>query len=76
MRLRKRDGHWIAHFSMLWEVTVLTEAGDVWVPFAISQQNQPIGDIHAQTHTIRFTGDEPTMNTIAVSLLPSPPVPS
>jgi hypothetical protein len=70
MRLRKQDGHWIPHFSQVWEITTLNEAGDVWVPFALAQQNQPIGKIHAQSHTICFFSSEPTTTSIAVSLLP------
>jgi hypothetical protein len=72
MRLRKQDGHWIPHFSQPWEVTALTEAGDVWVPFSLSREHTAIGAIHAQSHDIRFFSNEPTTKTVAVSLLPSP----
>jgi hypothetical protein len=72
MRLRKQEGQWIPHFSQLWELTTLTDAGDVWVPFALSRQHQPIGEIHAQSHTIRFFDQEPATTTLVISLLPPP----
>jgi hypothetical protein len=73
MRLRKQEGHWIAYFSQHWELITLTEAGDVWVPFAVSQQHRPIGEIHASSHAIRFFSDNaPSTTTLAVSLLPTP----
>lgn len=74
MRLRKQEGEWIAHFSHLWEIMTLTEAGNVWVPFALSPQHQSIGEIHAQSYRIRFFDPEPSVTTLVVSLLPPPPV--
>jgi hypothetical protein len=72
MRIRKKDGIWIPHFSVVWEVTQLTDAGNVRVPFALSKHTQPIGDIDAQTHAIHFYNEEPGEDNIVVSLLPAP----
>ena len=72
MRLRKQEGHWIPHFSQLWELTTLSDAGNVWVPFARSQQHHAIGEIHAQSHTIRFFEQEPATTTLVISLFPPP----
>jgi hypothetical protein len=41
-------------YTMLWEVEHLAELGDVWVPFSLSRQMEPIGEIHAQTQTIKL----------------------
>jgi hypothetical protein len=72
MHLHKDDGCWRPHFSQPWEVTALTEAGDVWVPFARSREHTPIGVIHAQSYAVRFNGNEPDTKTLAVSLIPPP----
>ncbi len=55
MRLKqKADGSWEPHFTQVWEVEHLAELGDAWVPFALVDQSDAIGEIHAQTQIIRL----------------------
>lgn len=70
MRLRKVNGRWTPFFTVLWEVEALSDAGDAWLPFALPHTLHPLGEIHALTHTIRFTSDEPPTHNIIVTLLP------
>ena len=55
MRLIKHDnGRWKAHFTVAWEVGHLAEVGDQWVPFALPQTREPVGQIHAISYEIRL----------------------
>ncbi|WP_338258563.1 transcriptional regulator [Dictyobacter halimunensis] len=71
MRLIKReDGAWTAHFTILWEVTYLAEAGERWVPFARPHTDHPLGEIHAHTHAIRLYPGATLSARQVVTLLP------
>jgi hypothetical protein len=55
MRLVRQGDHFAAQFSFVWEVTVLTEREEGWVPLFLPERLQePIGAIHSQTHEVRL----------------------
>ena len=55
MRLVRQGDRFVAQFSFVWEVTVLTEREEGWVPLFLPERLQePIGAIHSQTHEVRL----------------------
>ncbi len=54
MRLVQKDSQWVAHFTLVWEVEHLAELGDTWVPFSLTSQSEPIGEINARTQAIEL----------------------
>jgi hypothetical protein len=39
---------------MIWEVERLAELGDTWMSLVLTGHQETIGEIHAQTHTVRL----------------------
>jgi len=71
MRLIKRDnGSWKVLFTVAWEVEHLAEVGDQWVPFALPQMREPVGQIHAMSHEIRLAPGVTLSARQVVTLLP------
>ena len=54
MRLVQKDSRWMAHFTLVWEVEYLAERDDTWVPFSLTGQSEPIGEINAHTQAIKL----------------------
>jgi hypothetical protein len=59
MRLVRQGDRFVAQFSFVWEVTVLTEREEGWVPlFMPGRLQEPIGAIHSQTHEIHLVREQ------------------
>jgi hypothetical protein len=59
MRLVRQGDCFVAQFSFVWEVTVLTEREEGWVPFFLpGHLQEPIGAIHSQTHEVRLIREQ------------------
>ena len=71
MRLIKQNnGSWKALFTVAWEVEHLAEVGEQWVPFALAQTREPVGQIHATSHEIRLDPGVTLSTRQVVTLLP------
>jgi len=53
VRLLKQQDRWVPQFTQVWEIEVLAEQGEHWVPFYRVGEQVPIGSIQAHTHEIR-----------------------